>query len=62
MCLHTCTHTGSAPKSVSWNGTNEISSNVFQENVADVIGAAIVLPLRTAFSFRTQTVTVLKNK
>ena len=64
MCLlmFTHTHTASAPKSVSWNGRNEISSNVFQKNEADIIGAAVLLPLRTAFSFRTETVTEFQNK
>ena len=68
ICMYTCTcsrahtHTASAPRSVSWNGRNEISSNVFQKNEADIIGAAVLLPLRTAFSFRTETVTVFRNK
>ena len=55
------THTGETPESVSLNGTFELSNNVFQENVANSIGAAVAFPL-TAFTFRTQTVTVFQNK
>ena len=59
---HTHTNTGLASESVSLNGTFEISHNVFQENEADYLGAAVVLPLCTAFTLRTQTVTVFQNK
>ena len=55
------THTGETPESVSLNGTFELSNNVFQENVANSIGAAVAFPL-TAFTFQTQTVTVFQNK
>ena len=60
--LLTTTRTGLTPESVSLNGTYEISSNVFQENVASDHGAAVILPLLTAFTLRTETVTVFRNK
>ena len=60
--IHTHTNTGLTSKSVSLNGTFEISHNVFQENEAGELGAAVVLPLCTAFTLRTQTVTVFQNK
>lgn len=53
---------GLTPESVSLNGTYEITSNVFQENVASDHGAAVILPLLTAFTLRTETVTVFRNK
>ena len=59
---HTHTNTGLTSESVSLNGTFEISHNVFQENEAGGLGAAVVLPLQTAFTLRTQTVTVFQNK
>ena len=61
---HTCTHThtGLTPESVSLNSTFEISHNVFQENEAGDLGAAVVLPLQMAFTLRTQAVTVFQSK
>ena len=59
---HTYTHTGLTSESVSFNGTFKISHNVFQENEAGDLGAAVVLPLQTAFTLSTQTVTVFQNK
>ena len=59
---HTHTHTGLTPESVSLNGTFEISHNVFQENEAGDLGAAVALPLQTAFTVRTQMVTVFQDK
>ena len=60
--LLTTTRTGLTPESVSLNGTYEINSNVFQENVALDHGAAVILPLLTAFTLRTDTVTVFRSK
>ena len=58
----TPTHTELPTGSVSVNGTFEICSNMFHENVAIDRGAAVALPLFTAFTLRTQTVTVFRNR
>ena len=59
---HTHKHTGLTPETVSLKGTFEMSDNVFQENVAIRLGAAVTLLLRRAFNFKTQTITVFYNK
>ena len=46
----------------TWNDSYEVSHNVFQENVASDIGAAVALPLLTVFTHTTQNVTMFKNK
>ena len=62
----TCTHThagSSIPGSVTLNGTFQVYSNVFQENVADTVGAAVALAAQTIFVFRAlQAVTVFQSK
>lgn len=62
MCAPTHTHIEYTPDSVSLIGTFEIRDSMFQENEANGIGAAVALPLQTAFTPRTEVVTVFQNK
>ena len=45
------------------NGTFQVYSNVFQENVADTVGAAVALAAQAIFVLRAlQAVTVFQSK
>ena len=60
---HTHIHTGLTR--VPLNGTVQVHSNVFQENVADTIGAAVALVVRAVqqhFLIAVQRITVFQNK